>query len=309
MRTAIRSCAAALAILSVAGTARAAKLKSIGVSVSDLGNPFFVRIGEAVEAKAKELGGAGVKVTIVSSAYDLQRQIGQVDGFIEKKVDLIILTAADPIGIEPAVRRAQKAGIRVLAVDVNAKGADATVTTDNTQAGEIACAYLAKLLNGKGNVVIINGPPVSAVADRVKGCRRALAQHPDLVLLSDVQNGGGNRDGGLEKMTDLLTAFPRIDGVFAINDPTAMGAELAARQAHRGFVITGVDGAPSIEERLKDGASLIEGSSAQFPDEMAGRAVEIGVALLNGRRPVKDTILIPAVLVTKGNVKRYRGWE
>ena len=121
----------------------------------------------------------------------------------------------------------------VVAVDVAADGANATVTSNNYQAGEIACQTITDKINGKGNVVIINGPPVSAVQDRVKGCMDILAKHKKIKLLSHNQNAKGSREGGLEVMTSLLIAHPKIDAVFAINDPTAIGADLAAKQAQR----------------------------------------------------------------------------
>ncbi|PXF32617.1 transcriptional regulator [Pokkaliibacter plantistimulans] len=289
--------------------AHATELKSIGLSVSDLGNPFFVQIAKGAEKKAKELGGDNVKVTVVSSAYDLQRQVSQIDDFIAKKVDLILISAADPKGIAPAVIRAKAAGIKVLAVDVAAEGADATITTNNVQAGDIACEYLAKKMEYKGDVVIINGPPVSAVVDRVDGCKNVLSKYPDIKLLSDKQNAGGSREGGLEKMTSLLTAYPKLKGVFAINDPTAIGAELAAKQARRSdFIITSVDGAPVAQEALKKPESMLVATAAQFPNLMAEKAVEVGYDMLNGKMPDQQVILIPAELVNKDNVKDYRGW-
>ncbi len=121
-------------------------------------------------AGGPQAGGDNVKVTLVSSGYDLGQQVAQIDNFIAAKVDMIILNAADSKGIGPAVKRAKEAGIVVVAVDVAAEGADATITSDNTQAGELACKYISDRLNNKGNVVIINGPPVSAVQNRVEGC-------------------------------------------------------------------------------------------------------------------------------------------
>ena len=121
----------------------------------------------------------------------------------------------------------------VVAVDVAAEGADATITSDNTQAGELACKYISDRLNNKGNVVIINGPPVSAVQNRVEGCETEFKKHPDIKILSANQNAKGSREGGLEVMTSLLAANPKIDGVFAINDPTAIGADLAAHYCRR----------------------------------------------------------------------------
>ncbi len=70
--------------------------------------------------------------------------------------------------------KAQAAGITVVAVDTYADGADAAVTTDNVQAGQIACQFIVDKLGGKGNVIIENGPQVSSVIDRVNGCKKAL---------------------------------------------------------------------------------------------------------------------------------------
>ena len=124
--------------------------------------------------------------------------MGQIDNFIAAKVDMIILNAADSKGIAPAVKRARDAGIVVVAVDVAADGANATITSDNTEAGAMACKYIADRLKNKGNVVIINGPPVSAVQNRVEGCMTELKTHPDIKLLSYNQNAKGSREGGLE---------------------------------------------------------------------------------------------------------------
>ena len=93
-----------------------------------------------------------------------------MDNFISSGVNLILLNAADSKGIAPAVMRAKAAGTTVVAVDVAAEGGlDATVTSNNKQAGELDGKYVADRLKGKGQVVIVNGPPVSAVTDRVAG--------------------------------------------------------------------------------------------------------------------------------------------
>ena len=298
----------AAAALALSLPASAEDLSAVGVTVGNLGNPFFVQVVKGVEAKAKELGGDGVQVTAVSADYDLAKQFSQIENFIASGVDMIVVNAADPAAIEPAIRRAQEAGIVVVAVDVSAAGADATVQTDNIEAGQKACEYIAEKLNGEGSVVIMNGPPVSAVVDRVNGCKEVLAQHPGIEILSDSQNGKGTREGGLEVMIGLLTANPELDGVFTINDPQAIGADLAAKQLGRtDLFITSVDGAPDIEEALKS-ETLIEASSAQDPYKMAQMAVEVGYQIMQGTEPEQDTILIPSDLITRDNVDQYKGW-
>lgn len=299
----------AAAVLASAPMVNAKELKSIGVTVGDLANPFFVQITKGAELKARELAGKDVKVTLVSSGYDLGQQVNQIDNFISAGVDMIVLNAADSKGIAPAVKRARSAGIVVVAVDVAAEGADATVTSNNTQAGELACQYISDKLQGRGDVVIINGPPVSAVTNRVDGCLSTLAKHKDIKVLSSNQNGKGSREGGLEVMTSLLAAYPKIDAVFAINDPTGIGADLAAKQAQRNeFFIVGVDGSPDGEEALKRGNTLFEATPAQDPQVMAARAVEIGYDILQGKPAPKDPVLIPVTLIDRNSIKDYKGW-
>ena len=89
-------------------------------------------------------------------------------------------------------------------------------------------------------------------------------------ILSSDQDGKGSREGGLNVMQTLLQRFPKVDAVFAINDPQAIGTDLAAKQLNRTFVITAVDGAPDIEAALKDPNSpMIQASASQDPFEMA----------------------------------------
>lgn len=298
-----------LAALATAVPAVAADPVRIGVTVTDLGNPFFVRLARSIENSARRVIGPDVKIFVASSAYDLIRQNSQIDYFITKKVDLIMLIATDPVAIEPAVRRAQEKGIKVIALDVRAAGADATFTTNNVQAGELACRYIVEKLGGKGNVVIISGPPVTSITDRMSGCLTEINAAPGIRLLSSDRNGGGSSEGGFAKMTDVLTLFPHIDAVFAINDPTALGVEEAARQAGRKeFFIVGVDGAPKVKARLHDADSLIVATVAQLPDLLAQKAVETGYAMMH-KKPVSErVVLIPAELLTRDDPPESTEW-
>src|SRR6478735_7450227 len=184
---------AAAAIL--AAPAYAKDVKNVGISVGLLGNPFFVATIKGIEAKAKEIT-PGAKITSVSADYDLNKQFTQMDNFSAAGTDIVMINAVDPKAIEPSVKRAQAAGMVVAAFDVAAAGADVTVMTDNVKAGELACQYIADHLKGKGDVLIINGPQVSSITDRVKGCKNVFSKHPDIKILSDDQNAQGSREGG-----------------------------------------------------------------------------------------------------------------
>ncbi|MCW5706876.1 ABC transporter substrate-binding protein [Shinella sp.] len=293
----------------LAAHAEAKDLNRIGISVGSLGNPFFVALAKGATDKAKLIN-PNAEVTTVGYDYDLNKQLTQIDNFIASGVDLILLNPGDPNAIEPAIKRAQAAGIIVVAVDTAAKDADATVTTNNVQAGELACQYIVDKLSGEGKVIIQNGPQVSAVIDRVNGCKSALEKASGIELLSSDQDGKGSRDGGLSVGQGLLTRFDQVDAIFAINDPQALGTELAAKQLGRDkIIITSVDGAPDIEDALKrSGSQLIQASASQDPYSMAQLATEIGFKLLNGERPEQAVTLIPSTLITQENVGDYKGW-
>ena len=299
---------AAAAVVALTGAASAKDLNKIGISLGSMGNPFFVALATGATDKAKEVN-PNVEVTALGYDYDLNKQFTQIDNFIAAGVDLILLNPADPKAVAPAIARAQAAGIPVVAVDTAAEGADATVTTDNVQAGEIACQYIVDKLGGKGDVIIINGPQVSAVIDRVVGCKKVFGANSGIKVLSDDQDAKGSRDGGLNVMQSMLTRFEKIDAVFAINDPTGIGASLAAKQANRtNLFITAVDGAPDIEAELKDTSSLVVASSSQDPYAMAQLATQIGIDLINGKKPAQQVTLLPSKLVTRENVADYKGW-
>lgn len=287
------------------------KLKSVAVTVGDLSNPFFVLMGRGAEAEARRIGGEKVRTTVVSSGYDLNQQFNQIENFIASNTSVIVLNAGDSKGIAPAVEKAKAAGIVVVAVDTGAEGGvDATITSNNLQAGQLSCQYIADRLQGQGNVVIVNGPPVQSVFDRVDGCEAVFAKYPGIEVLSKDQNAEGSRDGGLRVMSDLLTSFPRIDAVFAINDPSGVGAELAAKQAKRSeFFIVGVDGAPEAQEAIADPNSLFVATAAQDPLGMTKKAVQVGNDILYGKRPANPNILIPVKLITRDNVSEYKGWQ
>ncbi|BCG85596.1 MULTISPECIES: ABC transporter substrate-binding protein [unclassified Mesorhizobium] len=300
-------CGAAFAAVAIA-PASAKDLNKVGISVGLLGNPFFVATIKGIEDAAKKIN-PKVEVTSVSADYDLNKQVSQVDSFIAAGVDVIMLNAVDAKAIAPAVKKAQAAGIIVAAFDVSAPGADVTVMTNNVKAGEEACQYLVDHTGGKGDYVILNGPASSSILERVKGCKNVLSQHPDIKILSDDQNAEGSRDGGLKVFQSLLTRFDKIDAVFAINDPTAIGAQLAAKQLNRSeFIITAVDGAPDIEKELSSGTSMIKASASQDPYVMAGQSLTMAAELLAGKKPAEATVLLDPKLITAENLKDYKGW-
>ncbi len=299
---------AASAAIPSASSAR--ELHSIGISLASLGNPFFVALASGAQAEAKKIN-PNVKVTTVGFEQDLNKQVDQIDNFIASGVDLILLNPGDPNALEPAIKKAQAAGIVVVSVDTAAKGADVTVTTNNVQAGKLSCQFIVDKLHGKGDVIIQNGPQNSAIMDRVKGCKEVFGANPGIKVLSDDQDGKSAREAGMSVMQSHLTRFPKIDAVFAVADPQSIGSNLAIKQLNRtGIILASVDGAPDLMAELKNPDSpSIQATAAQDPYLMARDAVKLGNEVLQGKKPEQTQILLDPELVTRDNVATHKGWD
>ncbi len=283
-------------------------LNSIGVTVGSLSNPYFVALAEGATTAAKKIN-PKVRMVTVSSEYDLGKQVGQIDKFIAAGVDLILVAADDPHAILPAIKRAKAAGITVMAVDVEAEGADATVETDNYKAGLLSCQYLGKKMDGSGNVVMQWAGPLSGSIARIKGCHDALSKYSAIKVLSDDQNTHCVRDEGMNVMLAQLQRWPDIKGVYTICEPEALGVDLAAKQLKlTNLVITSTDGSPDAVDAIKSGKSFLVATSSQAPREIGRIGVEEGYGIMNGKEPTPKVLKLTPQLVTHDNAADYKGW-
>ena len=298
--------AMAFSFAGVANASSPKKIASIGLMVQDMSNPFFSAMDRGAKRAAKAIGAT---VNTQDAQLDLANQNTQIDAFIQQGVNLIVISAVDESGIEPAIARAKQAGIIVIAVDTPAKGADAVVMTDAVQAGEKSCDYLFTKLGGQGNVLLVDGTPIQTIIDRINGCKKVAKKYPGIKIVGQ-QASKNDRASGLMVTTDMLTANPGVKGIFGMNDPSALGAVLAVEQAGKSsnIIVTGVDGSPEGVAELKRKGSPFIGTATQNPGAMVEKAVAIASDMLNGKQPAEKTILIPSVLVTRDSVGQYPGW-
>ncbi|MER6987785.1 ABC transporter substrate-binding protein [Saccharopolyspora hirsuta] len=286
--------------------AKPTKIEKIGLMVQDMSNPFF----SSMEKGAKESAAAiGATVNTQDAQLDLANQNNQIDAFIQQGVDLIVVSAVDESGLQPGIERAKRAGIIVVAVDTPAKGADAVIMTDAVQAGEKSCEYLFSQLGGKGNVLLVDGTPIQTIRDRITGCENVLPKYPGIKVVGH-QASKNDRASGLMVTTDMLTATPDVQGIFGMNDPSALGAVLAVEQGGKSgqVKVTGVDGSPEGVSELQRPGSPFVGTATQNPAEMVRQAVQVGQDIVAGKPPQQRTILIPSELVTRESVGQYAGW-
>jgi ribose transport system substrate-binding protein len=143
----------------------------------------------------------------------------------------------------------------------------------------------------------------------MKGCKEALDANPGVTVVA-TQNGDNGREKALTLTTDMLTANPNVVGIFGVNDPSALGANLAAQQAGKtSIVITGVDGSPEAVKEMSAGSSMFSGTSAQDPNLLGSTALEMAVKLRAGKTLDSDTILVPSTIVDRANLASYKGWK
>ncbi|MHC4503723.1 MAG: substrate-binding domain-containing protein [Planctomycetota bacterium] len=204
---------------------------AIGLSVLTMTNPFFKEIAEAV---TDEAGKSGFKVTVTSAEFDPAKQRTQVKNFIVQGVNAIILTPADSKAVGTAIREANDAGIPVFTADIAslAEGAKVVshIATDNLSGGRQAAKAMMQALGNKGRVAIIDHPEVESVILRTKGFRDQLKEAGSKIEIVGAWPGKGSKDKSYLVAQDILTAHKDLAGIFAINDPTALGAYAAVEK-------------------------------------------------------------------------------
>ncbi|MGD8240556.1 MAG: substrate-binding domain-containing protein [Armatimonadota bacterium] len=273
---------------------------AIGLSVLTMNNPFFKVIADSMAAEAAK---HGYTVTAVSGDFDVAKQQNQVKDFIVKQVSAIVLCPCDSMAIAPAIKEANEAGIPVFTADIAcldpAVEVIAHIATDNLQGGRLAAEAIVEALDGRGKVAILDHPEVESVILRTKGFEERLAElnqdaEVDVEIVTKLP-GDGAKEKSFRAAQDLIQAHPELDGIFAINDPSALGARAALENAGRAdqIKIVGFDGQPEGKQAIKDGK--IYADPIQFPDRIGEETVRTIVAYMNGDEVEKE-VLIPTSL-------------
>ncbi len=251
---------------------RGGATKTIGVTLLTRGHLFYRDLEEGLKAAAAE---QKYELIITAAEFDLGKQIGQIEDFVARKVDAIIVCPVDSKGIGAGIKKANEAGIPVFTADIAAQEGVIVshIASDNTAGGRLAGEFLARILNGAGKVAIVNQPAITSVLDRVQGFREAIAKHPGIAIVADV-NGQGVRDRSLEAASDVLQANPDLKGIFGINDDSALGALDAVRQFGRsGVVIVGYDATPpAVDAILRE--SALKADVIQYPKKIGAATVQ-----------------------------------
>ncbi len=283
------------------GSSHAAK--TIGVSIQDLEAQFYQQMEAGMQAEAKKYN---YRLLFVDANRDSAKQQSQVEDFISKKVDALVLTPYDSQAIGSAIAEANNANIPVFTADIASASKQgkviAHVASDNIQGGHQAGMLMCKATGGSGEVAILDEPEVTSVQDRVKGFKQALAaQCPNVKIVAQVDSGG-TRDKANSDMGDILQAHKNLKGVFGINDDTALGAVTAVRAAGlHGITIVGYDATPEARTAIQSG--LMYGDAVQHPDVIGKDTIDIIHEYFAGKK-VPAKVNVPVGTITKADLAK-----
>src|SRR5262252_8468662 len=194
---------------------------TLGIVIPDLMHSFFVEIVAAIEGAASA---SGYGLLLCSSNEDPAKERQELDMLRQRQVDGIVLGSANASGNTDLLQQLTSLGIAIVMIDrddhVDVR-CDRVVTNDE-EVGRLATAHLID--QGRRAIAHIAGPSIVHARRRADGYRAALKRRDIKVRPEWIVRGGFKEADGYKAMKKLLTMRPRVDAVFAANDPAAIGA-------------------------------------------------------------------------------------
>lgn len=264
------------------------KQVTIGVSLLTFDNPFFKVIADNMKAEAEK---HGFEVIAVSANDDAATQGNQVRDFIAQNVSVIVVSPVVESAIVAPIQEANEAGIPVITVDTpcNQEGVEilTQVATDNFEGGEKAGQAMIEALGDEGGkIIVLNKEGSGSCILREEGFQKAIDEYNQdasgKIEVVNTIDSKGDKAVGMKATEDALQSDPDLAGIFAINDPAALGARAALEKAQVGenIVIIGFDGQPEGKQAIKEGK--IYADPIQYPDKMGIKVIESIVAHFKG---------------------------
>jgi ribose transport system substrate-binding protein len=282
----------------------------IGYSVYDMQQPYWQEYARGVQ-EAAEAAGAEFVLSDQKSSQETQVS-GSLD-LINQGISALVVSPVQPAALPAVIDAAHEAKIPVLIGDVGAEGDyDGFVLSDNYQGGVLAAQYMVEALADMPEpreVLMILLHPGSAVGEvRAAGFRDEMAKHEGYTIVAEL-DGNDSVEGGFGVTRDTLAANPNLVGIYATNDPEAIGAVQALAEAGKeGVTIVGFNGDAPALELVKSGD--MAATIRQDPYGQGKAAVEAALTLLDGQPltysdEATRSIYFPVEVVTAENVDAY----
>ncbi len=279
----------------------------IGVSIARVDDNFMTYVRNGLQDAAKQ---QGVQIQFEDAQGDVVRQLNQVEGFLNQKVDAVIVLPVDTSATANMTRAAVAAKTPLVYVNRHPderslpKGV-VTVASNDIEAGQLQMRFLAEKLGGKGSVAIIMGDLAqNATHDRTEGAKQVLKDFPGIKIVEQ-QSAEWQRNKGMDLTSNWLLAGTQFDAIVANNDEMAIGAGMALQQAGKAkgeVAIVGIDGLPDGLAAVKRG--LLAASVFQDPKAQAAKAVESAIKMIKGE-PIESEVWVPFELIKPEQVAIY----
>ena len=273
---------------------------TIGVSLAQDDNPFYIAMLKGIRARAQELGW---DVVSVSANEDKLKQINGVQDLVARGVKGILISPIDSVGVNAAYDAAAAAKIPIVSVARGSASPNQTihVAMDEKQIGRDIAEWTAKHLGGKGQVAMLLGPSgAPTFKNLAEGYTEVMAKYPDIKIVFK-SDGPLTRERGVKQAEDALVANPDLAAIYTANDDVALGATQAVLAANRKgkTIVTGMNGVPPALRAVKDDnlAMTVELN----PVEWGRLGVDVLATYLKGDK-VDPRVFIKHQLIDSANV-------
>ena len=241
----------------------------------------------------------GVSVEIRSAGDDNRRQAEDIHYFIDKGVDLLIISANEAAPMTPIVEEVYQKRIPVVLVDrkILSDKYTAYIGADNYEIGRAVGNYIASSLKGKGNVVELTGLGGSTPAmERHQGFMAAISNFPDVKLI-DKADAAWERGPAEVEMDSMLRRNPKIDAVYAHNDRIAPGAYQAAKKVGREkeMMFVGIDALPGKGNGLELVLDSVLDATFIYPTN-GDKVLQLAMNILEKKPYPRETVMNTAVV-------------
>ena len=241
----------------------------------------------------------GVSVEIRSAGDDNRRQAEDIHYFMDKGVDLLIISANEAAPMTPIVEEAYRKGIPVITVDrkILSDKYTAYIGADNYEIGRTVGNYIASRLKGKGNIVELTGLSGSTPAmERHQGFMAAISHFPEIKLI-DKADAAWERGPAEVEMDSMLRRHSKIDAVYAHNDRIAPGAYQAAKKAGREkeMIFVGIDALPGKGNGLELVLDSVLDATFIYPTN-GDKVLQLAMNILEKKSYPRETVMNTAVV-------------
>ena len=273
---------------------------TIGVSLAQDDNPFYIAMLKGIRARAQELGW---EVATVSANEDKLKQINGVQDLIARGVRGILISPIDAVGVNAAYDAAAAARVPIVSVARGSTSPNQTihVAMDEKQIGRDIAEWTAKKLGGKGKVALLMGPSGAPTFKNLgDGYSEVMAKHPGIKIVFRA-DGPLTRERGVKQAEDVLVANPDLAAIYAANDDVALGVVRAVNAAGRKgkTLVTGMNGVPPALRAVKEDnlAMTVELN----PMEWGRLGVDVLATFLKGDK-VEPRVFIKHIIIDESNV-------